>query len=129
MELSIAAIGAEGPPIQEPRKLKEKQEAKRGGKSLSKPPVKEAMVVNTIPFKLRGKSNDMSSEKKDAPQERWPRKLTLKEMQAKQCPFLDSDVSRIFDDLLNANLIELPDMKRPEEVGKTDDPNTASTIN
>ncbi|KAL0290916.1 UNVERIFIED_CONTAM: hypothetical protein Scaly_1656100 [Sesamum calycinum] len=79
------------------------------------------MVVNTIPFKLRGKSNDMSSKKKDAPQERWPRKLTLKEMQAKQYPFLDSDVSRIFDDLLNTNLIELPEMKWPEEVGKTDD--------
>ncbi|KAL0440650.1 UNVERIFIED_CONTAM: hypothetical protein Sradi_0003900 [Sesamum radiatum] len=59
----------------------------------------------------------MSGEKKDAPQERWPRKLTLKEMQTKQYPFLDSDVSGIFDDLLNANLIELP-----EEAGKTDDP-------
>ncbi|KAL0283537.1 UNVERIFIED_CONTAM: hypothetical protein Sangu_2882900 [Sesamum angustifolium] len=52
MVLSMATIGAEGPPIQEPRKLKEKQEAKRGSKSLSKPPVKEAMAVNTIPFKL-----------------------------------------------------------------------------
>ncbi|KAL0339231.1 UNVERIFIED_CONTAM: hypothetical protein Sangu_1445200 [Sesamum angustifolium] len=80
------------------------------------------MVVNTIPFKLRGKSTDISSEKKDAPQERWLRKFTLKEMQAKQYPFLNSDVSRIFDDLLNANLIELPEMKWPEEVGKTDDP-------
>ncbi|KAL0447774.1 UNVERIFIED_CONTAM: hypothetical protein Slati_1905300 [Sesamum latifolium] len=40
----------------------------------------------------------------------------------KQYPFLDSDVSGIFDDLLNANLIELPEMKRPEEAGKTDDP-------
>ncbi|KAL0447779.1 UNVERIFIED_CONTAM: hypothetical protein Slati_1905800 [Sesamum latifolium] len=43
-------------------------------------------------------------------------------MQNKQYPFLDSDVSGIFDDLLNANLIELPEMKRPEEAGKTDDP-------
>ncbi|KAL0440327.1 UNVERIFIED_CONTAM: hypothetical protein Slati_2515700 [Sesamum latifolium] len=64
----------------------------------------------------------MSSEKKDAPQERWPRKLTLKEIQTKRYPFLDSDVSRIFDDLLNANLIELPEMKRPEQAGKIDDP-------
>ncbi|KAL0449510.1 UNVERIFIED_CONTAM: hypothetical protein Slati_1507400 [Sesamum latifolium] len=104
------------------RKFKEKQEAKKGGRSFSKPPVKEAMAVNTTPFKLRGKLNDTSGEKKDAPQERWPRKLTLKEMQTKQYPFLDSDVSGIFDDLLNANLIELPEMKRPEEAGKTDDP-------
>ncbi|KAL0320191.1 UNVERIFIED_CONTAM: hypothetical protein Sradi_5280600 [Sesamum radiatum] len=80
------------------------------------------MAVNTTPFKLRGKPNDTNGEKKGGPQERWPRKLTLKEMQTKQYPFLDSDVSGIFDDLLNANLIELPEMKRPEEAGKTDDP-------
>ncbi|KAL0373897.1 UNVERIFIED_CONTAM: hypothetical protein Sradi_3305400 [Sesamum radiatum] len=122
MELSMTTIGAEGPPIQEPRKFKEKQEAKKGGKSFSKPPTKEAMAMNTTPFKLRGKSNDTSGEKKDAPQERWPRKLTLKEIQTKQYPFLDSDVSEIFEDLLNANVIELPEMKRPEEAGKTDDP-------
>ncbi|KAL0463425.1 UNVERIFIED_CONTAM: hypothetical protein Slati_0230100 [Sesamum latifolium] len=122
MELSMAAIGAEGPPIQEPRKFKEKQETKKGGRSFSKIPIKEAMAVNTTPFKLRGKLNDTSDKKKDAPQERWPRKLTLKKMQTKQYHFLDSDVSGIFDDLLNANLIELPEMKRPEEAGKTDDP-------
>ncbi|KAL0381094.1 UNVERIFIED_CONTAM: hypothetical protein Sangu_0173700 [Sesamum angustifolium] len=67
MELSMAAVGVEGPPIQEHRRLKEKQEAKRKGKSLSKPLAKEAMTVNTIPFKLREKSNDMSGQKKDAP--------------------------------------------------------------
>ncbi|KAL0295969.1 UNVERIFIED_CONTAM: hypothetical protein Sradi_6649000 [Sesamum radiatum] len=39
-------------------------------------------------------------------------------MQTKQYPFLDSDVSR----MLNTNHIELPKMKWPEEVGKTDDP-------
>ncbi|KAL0367220.1 UNVERIFIED_CONTAM: hypothetical protein Sradi_3612100 [Sesamum radiatum] len=43
-------------------------------------------------------------------------------MQTNQYPFLDSDVSGIFDDLLNANLIELLEMKRPEEDGKTNDP-------
>ncbi|KAL0458334.1 UNVERIFIED_CONTAM: hypothetical protein Slati_0460600 [Sesamum latifolium] len=115
MELSMAAIGAEGPPIQESRKFKKKQEAKKGDRSFSKPPVKEAMAVNTTPFKLRGNLNDTSGENKDAPQERWSRKLTLKEMQTQQYPFLDSDVSGIFDDLLNANLIELPEMKWPEE--------------
>ncbi|KAL0434198.1 UNVERIFIED_CONTAM: hypothetical protein Slati_2754100 [Sesamum latifolium] len=103
MELSMAAIRADGLPIQKPQKFKEKQELKRGGKFFSKPSDKESMAVNTTPFKLLGKSNDMSGEKKDALQERRPRKLTLKEMQTKQYPFLDSDVSGIFDDLLNAN--------------------------
>ncbi|KAL0409495.1 UNVERIFIED_CONTAM: hypothetical protein Sradi_1883900 [Sesamum radiatum] len=65
----------------------------------------------------------MSGKKKDAPRERRPRKLTLKEMQIKQYLFLDSDVFEIFDGLLNTNLIELPAMKRSEEARKTDGPN------
>ncbi|KAL0444592.1 UNVERIFIED_CONTAM: hypothetical protein Slati_2181900 [Sesamum latifolium] len=43
-------------------------------------------------------------------------------MQAKQYLFLDSDVPKIFDDLLEANLIDLPEMKRPEEAERKDDP-------
>ncbi|KAL0373846.1 UNVERIFIED_CONTAM: hypothetical protein Sradi_3300300 [Sesamum radiatum] len=42
-------------------------------------------------------------------------------MQARQYPFLDSDVSRIFDNLLEANLIDVPEMKRPEEAERKDD--------
>ncbi|KAL0444583.1 UNVERIFIED_CONTAM: hypothetical protein Slati_2181000 [Sesamum latifolium] len=43
-------------------------------------------------------------------------------MQARQYPFLDSDISGIFDNLLEANLIDLPEMKRPEEAERKDDP-------
>ncbi|KAL0299439.1 UNVERIFIED_CONTAM: hypothetical protein Sradi_6603700 [Sesamum radiatum] len=43
-------------------------------------------------------------------------------MQAREYPFLDSDVPGIFDDLLEANLIDLPEMKRPEEAEQKDDP-------
>ncbi|KAL0462593.1 UNVERIFIED_CONTAM: hypothetical protein Slati_0146900 [Sesamum latifolium] len=43
-------------------------------------------------------------------------------MQARQYSFLDSDVFGIFDDLLEANLIDLPEMKRPEEAERRDDP-------
>ncbi|KAI3457318.1 hypothetical protein Pfo_013981 [Paulownia fortunei] len=111
MELSMAASGVEGPPIQEPQ-----------SKSFSKAPNKESMAVNVAPINFKGNTNDKSGEKKDTPQERGQRKLTLKEMQAKQYPFLDSDVSGIFDDLLKENLIELPEMKRPEEAGRVDDP-------
>ncbi|KAI3461544.1 hypothetical protein Pfo_018207 [Paulownia fortunei] len=111
MELSMAATGS-----------KERQEAKKGGKSFSKVPNKESMAVNTTPIKLRGNVNGKSGEKKDISQEIKQRKFTLKEMQAKKYPFLDSDVSGIFDDLLNANLIELPKMKRPKEVGQIDNP-------
>nr|XP_027075937.1 uncharacterized protein LOC113699791 [Coffea arabica] len=44
-------------------------------------------------------------------------------MQDKEYPFLDSDVSGMFDDLLSINLITLPEMKRPDESRNTDDPN------
>ncbi|KAI3465910.1 hypothetical protein Pfo_022573 [Paulownia fortunei] len=122
MELSMAASGVEGPPIQEPQRSKERYDAKKGGKSFSKVPNKESMAVNVAPIKFKGNTNDKRGEKKDTPQERGQRKLTLKEMQAKQYPFLDFDVSEIFDDLLKENLIKLPKMKRPEEAGRVDDP-------
>ncbi|KAI3446917.1 hypothetical protein Pfo_003582 [Paulownia fortunei] len=110
IKLSMAASGVEGPPIQEPHNF------------FSKNPSKESMAVNTTPIKLRGNANDKSGEKKDISQEIRQRKLTLKEMQAMKYLFLNSDVSGIFNDLLNANLIELPKMKRPEEAGQIDDP-------
>ncbi|KAH0642361.1 hypothetical protein KY290_033954 [Solanum tuberosum] len=50
-------------------------------------------------------------------------KSILREMQEKEYPFLDSDVSDIFDELLELKFIELPEMKRPDEAGKADDPN------
>ncbi|KAH0644629.1 hypothetical protein KY284_032513 [Solanum tuberosum] len=44
-------------------------------------------------------------------------------MQENEYPFLDSDVYDIFDELLELKLIELPEMKQPDEAGKADDPN------
>ncbi|KAL0434116.1 UNVERIFIED_CONTAM: hypothetical protein Slati_2745900 [Sesamum latifolium] len=63
-----------------------------------------------------------SPQRNNVPYEKPQRKLTLKEMQARQYPFLVSDVPRIFDDLLEANLIDLPEMKRPKEAERKDDP-------
>ncbi|PIN01384.1 hypothetical protein CDL12_26105 [Handroanthus impetiginosus] len=80
------------------------------------------MAITTAAIKLRGKTANASNENKDTSQEWEQRKLTLKEMKSKQHPFLDSDVSGIFDDLFNANLIELPKMKRSEEAGKINHP-------
>ena len=44
-------------------------------------------------------------------------------MQEKNYPFLESDVPGIFDDLVKEKLIDLPEMKRPDEAGKVNDPN------
>ena len=51
-------------------------------------------------------------EKKHVPaQDRGRRRLALQEMQDKQYPFPDSDVSKIFDHFLALELIELLEMK------------------
>ncbi|KAK4397710.1 hypothetical protein Sango_1246500 [Sesamum angolense] len=122
MELSMTSSGVEGPPIQELCRTKEKQEVKKGDKTFSKAPSKESMVVNVAPFKLKSTAKDNIAPKNNIPYERPHRKLTLKEMQAREYPFLDSDVSGIFDDLLEANLTDLPEIKRLEEVERKDDP-------
>ncbi|KAL0416489.1 UNVERIFIED_CONTAM: hypothetical protein Slati_3480800 [Sesamum latifolium] len=79
------------------------------------------MAVNVAPFKLRSKANN-GVPNNSVPYEKPQRKLTLKEMQARQYPLLDSDVFGIFDDLSEANLIDLSKMKRPEEAKRKDDP-------
>ncbi|KAL0387697.1 UNVERIFIED_CONTAM: hypothetical protein Sradi_2651500 [Sesamum radiatum] len=123
MELSMIASGVEGPLVQELRRNKEKQEVKKGGIPFSKAPSKESMAVNVVPFKLKSTaSKNNVAPRNNVPYERPQRKLTVKEMQAREYPFLDSNVLGIFDDLLEANLIDLPEMKRPGEAERKDDP-------
>ncbi|KAL0358131.1 UNVERIFIED_CONTAM: hypothetical protein Scaly_1498800 [Sesamum calycinum] len=97
MELSMITSGVEGPPVQELRRNKEKQEMKKGGKPFSKAPRKESMAVNVAPFKLKRNASN-------------------------RIPFLDSNVPGIFDDLLEANLIDMREMKRSEEAERKDGP-------
>jgi len=47
---------------------------------------------------------------------------TLKELQEKKYPFPNSDLPGMLDDLLEKGVIQLPEPKRPEEVGMTADP-------
>ncbi|KAL0304876.1 UNVERIFIED_CONTAM: hypothetical protein Sangu_3063800 [Sesamum angustifolium] len=80
------------------------------------------MTVNVVSFKLKITAKDSAAPKNNAPNEKLQRKLTLKEMQEKQYPFLDSNVPEIFDDLLHAKFIKFPEMKRSEEAGQIDNP-------
>ncbi|KAK4395660.1 hypothetical protein Sango_1720300 [Sesamum angolense] len=80
------------------------------------------MAMNVVPFKLKSTANDNVAPRNNVPYERPQRKLTSKEIQAREYLFLDSDVPRIFDDLLEANLIDLPEMKGFEEAERKDDP-------
>lgn len=43
-------------------------------------------------------------------------------MKQREYTFLDFDVVGIFDDLIKKKLIDLPQMKRPEEVGRINNP-------
>ncbi|KAH6831489.1 hypothetical protein C2S53_010419 [Perilla frutescens var. hirtella] len=118
MELSMAASGIDGPPMQEPRKFKERQDFKRSAKSFDKVPKKESMATKATFIKFIRKDADKDTKQNVQPE----KKMHLKEMQQKQFPFLDSDVLGIFDDLLKEGLIELPEMKRSNEAARTDDP-------
>ncbi|KAH6782090.1 hypothetical protein C2S51_007383 [Perilla frutescens var. frutescens] len=117
MELSMTASRVKGPPIQEPHEFKEREEFKNEGKSFDMTLNEESMAVKAVPVKFLRKDAG-----KNVPQEREQRKLTLREMQQREYPFLDSDVPGIFEDLCKTELIKLPEMKRPEEAGRTDDP-------
>ncbi|KAL0346397.1 UNVERIFIED_CONTAM: hypothetical protein Scaly_1655700 [Sesamum calycinum] len=80
------------------------------------------MAMNIVPLNLKSTAKNSPAPKNNVPYEKLQRKLTLKEMQARQYPFLGSDVSGIFDDLLEAILINLPEIKRPKEAEQRDDP-------
>ena len=51
------------------------------------------------------------------------RRLTLKEREQKVYPFPNEDVPNIFEQLLQMKLIEFPECRRPEDMGKVDDTN------
>ncbi|KAK9698572.1 hypothetical protein RND81_08G113900 [Saponaria officinalis] len=101
----------------------DKKEFKKGDKS-SKSTSKEAMVVatNDAPVKMSGKP------KHDKKKETYNRgsnrdRITLEELQAKEYPFPDSDLSGMLDDLLKKKIITLPESKRPNQANRVNEPN------
>ncbi|KAA0065805.1 ty3-gypsy retrotransposon protein [Cucumis melo var. makuwa] len=117
MELSIASRGTKDFPVPEVRK--DKKETKSAEKVV-KSTVKESMVINMTPLKF-SKRKEGRTEKKNDGSER--RRLTLKERQEKIYPFPDSDIANMLEQLLEKQLIQLSECKRPEQAGKVDDPN------
>ncbi|KAF3658802.1 putative TMV resistance protein N-like [Capsicum annuum] len=96
--------------IHAPGKAPEVHETELAGKQA--PPVKE--VTTKVSTKQSMKTTSRA---------RPNQKLTLKEMQEKEYSFLDSDVAEIFNELFEHKLIELLEMKRADEAGRTNDPN------
>ena len=119
MELSLSSHGEKGLPVDQQHK--EKKDARRGDKS-SRSMVKESMVIAVEPMKISSKENKRMEKRAGPMLEREKRRLTLKEMEEKTYPFPNADVRGMLEDLLEKNVIKLPECKRPEEMGRTNDP-------
>jgi len=121
MELSIAVAESLLLPMQEPKR--NKPEGRRFGKSTLKVEGKQSLAVNSAAVRVPTavKRNDHATPTTFQKDER--KKPSLKERQEKVYPFLDLDISRILDDLLDENIIELPEVKHPEEANQVDNLN------
>ncbi|KAH7847365.1 hypothetical protein Vadar_025265 [Vaccinium darrowii] len=117
MEISIANHGGKNPAILE--KPSDKRDVKKGDK-FSKGTTKDSMMITTAPVKITAKDKKREVKKEFRPVEKGNRP-TLKELQAKKYPFPDSDVPGMLEDLLE-KVIQLPECKRPEEIGRVNDP-------
>ncbi|KAL0011686.1 hypothetical protein SO802_006794 [Lithocarpus litseifolius] len=104
MELSLSSHGEKGLPID--------KDTKRGDK-YSKFTVEESLAITTKPIHYKKYTS--------IPQEKEWCLPTLKEMEERTYPFPDSDVSRLLDDLQEKKIIKLPECKRLEEMGHTND--------
>ena len=81
------------------------------------------MTINTTPVKIstRDKKNEVKED--GLIQENERRRFTLKELEEKKYPFPDSDVRNMLEDLFQKKVIELPECKCLEEMGRVNDPN------
>ncbi|KAA0050372.1 ty3-gypsy retrotransposon protein [Cucumis melo var. makuwa] len=79
------------------------------------------MVVHATPLKSFSKRKETKFERKhDSDEKRRP---NLKDRQKKTYPLHDSDVTDMLEQLLENQLIQLPECKQLEQAGKTYDPN------
>ena len=77
------------------------------------------MTVNAT--LTRDKKKEVKETKPTQENERC--RFTLKELEEKRYLFPNSDVPSMLEDLLQKKIIELPECKRPKEMGRVNDPN------
>ncbi|KAM1376280.1 hypothetical protein ACFX13_038740 [Malus domestica] len=88
----------------------------------------EAFIVNTTPIKTAFAPVKISSKRKIKEMKGEPSctqdmyKNTLRELEQKTFPFLDSTVAAMLDDLLEKKEIELPKCKHLEEMNHVNNP-------
>ena len=120
MKLTIASHRNTKPLILEERK--ERKEGRRNDRN-AKVNLKDLVTVNTTVVKVPrwgAKANEKWLEGWQKNEVRHP---TFKEHEQKVYPFPNEDVLNILKQLLQLKLIELPECKQLEDIGKVDDPN------
>ncbi|KAA0033935.1 ty3-gypsy retrotransposon protein [Cucumis melo var. makuwa] len=118
MELSIANKGAKDFLVQRTRS--DRNEI-NDTKKIANNVLNESMLVQETPLKSFSKRKETKHKRNhDGDEKRRP---TLRERQKKVYPFPDSDVADMLEQLIEKQLIQLPECKRPEQAGKVDDPN------
>ena len=118
MELSIASHESTNPPILE----ESKKEVRKNDRN-DKVSLKDPMAVNAAEVKVPRRWANANEKWLEGWQKNKMRHLTLKEREQKVYPFPNEDVPNILEQLLQLKLIELPECRRPEDMGKVDDPN------
>ncbi|KAJ9691629.1 hypothetical protein PVL29_013736 [Vitis rotundifolia] len=120
MELNIANHGAKKDLI-----IDQQREIHNGKASdtNSIKPIQESMTVNTTPIKISAQDKKKEVKEAKPTQENERCWFTLKELKEKKYPFPDSDVPSMLEDLLQKKVIELPECKCPEEMGRVNDLN------
>ena len=84
---------------------------------------KDPMAVNTAEVKVPRRWANANEKQLKGWQKNEVCHLTFKEHEQWVYPFPDEDVPNILEQLLQLKLIELPECKRLEDMGKVDDPN------
>ena len=118
MELSIASHGSTNPLILE----ESKKEVRKNDRN-PKVNFKDLMTVNTAEVKVPRRGANANKKWLEGWQKNEVQRLTFKEREQKVYPFLNEDMPNILEQLLQLKLIELPECRRPEDMGKVDDPN------
>ena len=79
------------------------------------------MKVNVFYVKFTTKVGNRQSAKATSFKGRTNQKLTLKEMRRKDYSFLNSGIFENFEELFHMNVLELLEMKQPDEASMIDD--------
>ena len=119
MELSISSHGNTKPLVPEERK--ERREIRKNDRN-AKSNIKDSMNINSTPVKIKTRNVKANEKRSEEGQRREMRRSSLKEWEQKVCPFPDDDMPEMLEQLLKLKLIELPECKELEEIGKINDP-------